>query len=88
MSEIKAGDLVMTVRPRTCCPAYSKLGRIGRVMALHAETRFCPDCLRPRPAGTVFAMIEGSNGGGVDVSRLKKIDPPALPESVTEELTA
>lgn len=91
MSEaIKAGDLVMCVRARRCGCGDS-IGRIhtvksiiianlgGRCIACGADT-FQP--------GVLLAEFENANF--CETMRLKRIDPPALPESIStdDEVTA
>lgn len=92
MSDIKAGDLVMVVRSNGCpCPAHPiSLGRVFRVSAI-AEYRslYCAACGKKTNANKAVVAHDGPNLG-YWIGRLKKIDPPVIPESVTEreELTA
>lgn len=89
-TNIKAGDLVMVVRARLCCPEKTQFGALGRVAYIHDQPIFCAYCTTPFPKGTVFAKIAGQSGNGTELIRLKRIDPPAIPETTEnrEELTA
>lgn len=84
MSAIKAGDLVMVVRPTPCCGTPTKTNGVVFVV-VKVETRgpfYCKTC------GHRFSQIKSAyrvDGRNVDVGRLIRIDPPALPESVETE---
>lgn len=92
MSEIKAGDLVMVVRPKPCCGASEDIGAIVQVLYLDGAPGECEDC------GTSYTSLDAvyaeDHGIGKcwahDISRLIRIDPSALPESVEtdREVTA
>lgn len=77
-SAIKVGDLVMVVRAKPCCGANEGIGGVHEVSGLVNLSR-CYLC------GTVTdelaALIDGPNEARV-VSRLIRIDPPAIPESI------
>lgn len=79
MSVIKVGDLVMVIRPTPCCGNSRSIGTVGTVKKVYhgalAQCYYCKSLLRAE----ADAMIEGY---GYDISRLKKIDPPALDEEV------
>ena len=98
MSEpIKVGDLVMVVKPKTCCS--EALGYFFKVeeikpsfyFAKHTEWR-CPSC------GAAGKFIPVAGGGfayghpgfpkGISLHRLKRIDPPCdeMKREVTKEL--
>jgi hypothetical protein len=78
---IKVGDLVMIVRPKTCCHNY-KLGIPRTVIAFALSEYQCFHCRHEHP--TAF-LAQLDNQDWVLVSRLKKIDPPELPESLERE---
>ena len=84
MSEIKAGDLVMVVH--VCCEPNSRaLGAIFKVKKITIDDSRCPYC-RDFFNNTRRAVAQEVWGDGykcAPVSWLKKIDPPAIPE--TEE---
>lgn len=88
MSEIKAGDLVMVVRPTPCCDAWEYVGRCGTVKAIFDTCgRWCSKC--GHEYGDVLAADVSGLGEGL-ASRLIKIDPPPIAQDVpaVEELTA
>jgi hypothetical protein len=78
-SDIKVGDLVMVIRATSCCGNSGAVGTVGIVEKIYhgclAQCFYCKSLLRAKSD----AMI---NGYGYDTYRLKKIDPPALDESV------
>lgn len=78
---IAAGDLVMVVKPMYCCGNASKVGVVFRVQKIAKGTARCPYC-NAKVSGTFADRFPGK---GPDVSRLIRIDPPALPESVETE---
>lgn len=91
MSDIKPGDLVMVVRPSPCCGKTSAIGTTFVVEGLNIAPGKCRHC------GVIETALLARTGKRSEiglvsyrVSRLIRIDPPALPESVetTEELTA
>jgi hypothetical protein len=86
MSEIKAGDLVMVVRPTTCCNWSGNVGEIFRVADVSLDYSEC-GC---RYYGKELAALDPGDGTWCDVSQLIKIDPPPVAEDVpaVEELTA
>lgn len=87
MSAIKAGDLVMVVRPTACCGNAGWLGLIFTVLdVLPAATHACPYCHTVWT--NAFALSVGKVGLGFPISRLTKIDPPAVPQEVLEEVSA
>ncbi len=84
MSAIKAGDLVMVVRGVVCCGTSTKMNGVPFVVA-KVETRgpyCCKKCGHEYAQVTSAYSVDGCN---VDVRRLIRIDPPALPESVDTE---
>lgn len=86
---IKKGDLVMVVKPTPCCGNAGSLGRVFRVGSLRAFTGWCLRCgLRGDPS--VDVALPHRSLEGAQLSRLIKIDPPALPEGVetTKGVTA
>lgn len=83
--EIKAGDLVMTIKPFTCCGASPK--KMG-VPFIAGESKYCH--LHCNICGGVIwdvLSVEAPNGmGWVQKSRLKKIKPLSDDES-TDTIT-
>ena len=84
MSDIKAGDLVMVVRPNPCC---KDLGVLSGVVSVAHNPHLCLGrCLCGAFHFDPVVEIDfRGNRERVLVSRLIKIDPPALPESVETE---
>jgi len=81
---IKVGDLVMVVKPVPCgCKsAYKFIGMIGTVISLDTDKGYCGAC------GAEFGVSEFAEitkGQFVRISRLIKIDPPALQDETTTE---
>jgi len=75
MSDIKAGDLVITLKPRECgCEtASSRVGSINSVISLHENANAkCLNCGHLE-TGKPFARL--SNGNLCELQRLKKIPP-------------
>lgn len=85
---IAVGDLAMHVR--VCCKrsdAVSDLGKIAIIKMVRVRETRCQKC------GQLNQGVHASaktNGIGVPVEWLKRIEPPALPESIEhkESLTA
>jgi hypothetical protein len=82
MSDIKVGDLVMVVRPTTCCHSGERIGFITRVVAPidRRPTAKCMGC------GYVTenddSMVRLEVGPYIKRSRLIKIDPPSEGDSL------
>lgn len=81
MSNIKAGDLVMVVRPTPCCGNTGGMGTVYRAAEVSAVESYCDWCGKDWSGVVVWH----EDDSGCDVSRLIRIDPPALPESVETE---
>jgi len=71
MSDIKAGDLVMVVKPRQCCGSSHAIGKVFLVVSVGIETVNCSICGKEEKM--VVARV--STGLMGDISRLKKIPP-------------
>ena len=82
---IRVGDLVMVVKPRQC-GCDSTLGHVFRVRHIRpGDYPTCATCGKYNGSDGV-PIAEWDDGSGVsELSRLIKIDPPALPESVTTD---
>jgi hypothetical protein len=81
MSNIKVGDLVMVVKPAVCCGSVNSIGRIFPVEGIERVYGQCAHCgMRGHEYGAKIA-----NGRYVLLTRIIKIDPPALPESLERE---
>lgn len=76
--EIKPGDLVMVVKPRPCCGYPSRYGFPFTVTLIEETMTICDAC------GETWTSLQAyePNGTLCDVSRLKKIDPPASGDSL------
>lgn len=81
MSAIKAGDLVMVVRPTPCCGNTDGMGTVYRAAEVSSVYSYCDRCGK-KSSGVVVWHEDDS---GCHVSRLIRIDPPALPEIVETE---
>jgi len=81
MSAIKKGDLVMVVRGHPC-----GLGNTFKVVGVRPATPFirCCDCKERMPSGGALAAVR-EDGRVFVLSRLIKIDPPALDKSTEQE---
>lgn len=78
---IKPGDLVMIVRAKPCCGVASHMGLVATAEQpkSHGAALRCDYCgLLDRDFTDYYKLGKGY----AHVSRLKKIDPPALDESV------
>jgi hypothetical protein len=84
VSDIKVGDLVMVVRwPHPCFGPYNKT--IFQVEEI-GTSAFCwkCHCVIKEPVAIYTPNCSGGPGG-VPLSWLKRIDPPAVPESVERD---
>jgi hypothetical protein len=82
MSNIKMGDLVMVVKPQPCCGGDRGVGRLFEVEAIENDYSTCVHC--KAISKSTYAKRPNVNDW-VSFSRLIKIDPPALPESLERE---
>lgn len=85
---IAVGDLIMKVRPNACCGDSSGLGKVFVVAEIYTGRRHCRNCKTSHDYTTY--LVERWEGidmlqGGALISCIR-IDPPALAESVTEEM--
>lgn len=91
-NDIKAGDLVMVVRPRVCCGFTSGLGFTFVAGEIDSMPSLCNNCEKTTSMPSTLCGGYGANGlpFSVNLSRLIKIDPPAQPESTEtrKEITA
>ena len=81
---IQVGDLVMVVRPTTCCGNWAAAGDIFKVLALDFGPSGCRWC--PRVSHNHFAIMSWSGPNdrptSIELSRLKRLDPDALKDDV------
>lgn len=81
-SDIKLGDLVMVVKPKPCCGEASSMG----ILFITDDPRLEVSHVKCHNCGFVDFDLSNYflfNGRGcAHVSRLKKIDPPALDEDI------
>ena len=86
MSAIKAGDLVMIVRPTLCCGDASSIGTVFTVKEVWINRSRCHGCgafhEEMQLANNLPRSIENA---GWMASRLIRIDPPALTDDTTTE---
>jgi hypothetical protein len=81
VKEIRAGDLVIVVKPTVCCSGTQRLGVIYRVVDVHIPpTGYlrCPVCNLVQECGRPAAC--NADGKYDYMERLKRIDPLANPE--------
>jgi hypothetical protein len=85
--EIKAGDLVMVVKPRICCGNGIS---IGKIFTAGIVTDSSIRCNCGHVSFDIHKHVADGSGKYCEISRLIKIDPPALPETIThdEEIVA
>lgn len=76
MSEIKRGDLVMVVRPRTCCGGITDLGITFIAGDFYTGVSHCPHC--KTVVDSVKCVWVSEKYSVEIISRLIRIDPPAL----------
>ncbi|MHB8388065.1 MAG: hypothetical protein ACYDBH_00625 [Acidobacteriaceae bacterium] len=79
MEQIKVGDLVVVVRPVTCCQHNRAHADYGYVFAVESILSgiICPTC------GAQRGMRAGGSGRNYDVDRLQRIDPAA--DAISED---
>ena len=76
MSEIKRGDLVMCVKPTGCCGGTELLGSVFTVIKIESGLGWCENCGKKFESKDAEVLPECF----LPVSRLIRIDPPALDE--------
>ncbi len=81
MSAIKAGDLVMVVKPRPCC-AKGLLGVVFTVAAVKPPSTGLIHCDCGATYEVLAPVAWRADDRVAELWRLIKIDPPAQPESV------
>jgi hypothetical protein len=79
VSNIKVGDLVMVVKPSSCCGNTLTIGDTFTVTSIDSYPSICGHCLKETKE---YVVGGNSRGSLAAVNRLIKIDPPALPESL------
>ena len=90
--EIGVGDLVVITRAAPCCGECGPVGRggIGYVFVVTAVFMMreseCDYCEAQEDAW--LASDDDDRFGGYDIRCLTKIDPPAVPQEVLEEVSA
>ena len=84
MSDIKVGDLVVVVRPRTCCGNMKAIGRLFVVQSF-GDFSWC-ECGQKQHWSVAYL----DDWYRCEVSRLKRIPPLSEleGEKIKEELTA
>lgn len=78
-NDIKAGDLVMVVKPTRCCESSHAIGKVFLVTSVGIETCNCLIC--GKEERMVVALV--STGLRGDITRLKKIPPLSDLEDVS-----
>jgi hypothetical protein len=83
MSNIKVGDSVMVVKPKPC-GCTTAMGAVFKVSGFGRSGNFiCMECGYKWKKD--YLGIKGFKDYSFDASRLIKIAPPALPESLERE---
>ena len=84
---IRAGDLVMVVRPRLCCGNTEGIGKIYVAQDVGKYLLVCGSC--KSRGWEIIATLGAAAVRGAVLARLKKIHPPSIDDAVerTEELT-
>jgi hypothetical protein len=82
MSDIKAGDLVMVVKPIHCCGGTASIGLVFVVQEVAIAGGKCGGCYVQHPPMPVAFINDWFR---YDLHRLIKIDPPALPSTEREK---
>jgi hypothetical protein len=80
VSEIRAGDDVIVVG-HSGCSHIDYRGYVKRVLRLGTHRLMCDVC-RDTFGPVTFAEFEDEYPAHLPLSWLKKIDPPAVPESI------
>lgn len=81
---IRAGDLVVVVKPSPCCGDGSYIGKVYRVAKLSTGGVVCARCL----ANHTGAVAWADRYHGFEFMRLKKIPPDIVDQEDKEEITA
>ena len=81
---IKVGDLVMVVKPKSCCGNDKALGKTFVATAIVNETTVC-DCGTYYTGLHVEMGTETFRAAGVRAYRCIKIDPPSLQDETTTD---
>ena len=79
MSDIKAGDLVMVVRPTPCCNDTQFIAHIFTAQSVRDARAYCGMCGKRHPG--VTAIIDSGEMFFIR-STVRKIDPPAEGDSL------
>lgn len=83
--DIKAGDLVMVVRPVPCCGDYSAVGQIYMVGLVRLGSFRCECGAEP---DDLLAAFDVENKLAFEITRLIRIDPLSEPDTVVDEAVA
>jgi hypothetical protein len=81
MMTIKVGDLVMVVNPSPCCGFKRGLGSVFVVADISTDMFECGGCHQIYESTSVAKETRGRVFIGTQMSRVIKIDPPALQET-------
>lgn len=80
-NEIRPGDLVMVVRPTTCCGSMKSIGTVFEVAEI--GNYFCHCVLYNFAGNGIAALVDAESG--YPIQRLKKLNPPAEQEIIERE---
>jgi len=81
---IRAGDLVVVIKPTRCCGDAGMIGDVYRVLFVNSADTFCNRCFASHSVPVAYKTKEY----GVDVACLKKIPPDIVTEEEKGEITA
>jgi len=79
--EIRAGDLVVIVKPAACGCA-SSIGKVFKVLKVGNTVSHCGTCKENFGEGRFAWRSFDGIGHGAQVSRLKRINPPSKGDSL------
>jgi len=82
---IKVGDLVMVVKPSPCCGSEKGLGCAFIVVDISTDMFECGICHKIYETTSVAKEKSWRVFIGTQMSRVIKIDPPALQDETTTE---
>lgn len=82
MSEIKAGDVVVIVKPTPCCGYTGQIGVVFTVKWLAYVAGICNTC----GSGLIGTFVFEVEDGGAPRALVRKIEPLEDPEAIETDL--
>lgn len=71
IDEIKPNDIVIVVRPSSCCNTDASIGKVGKVIKIFHATTYCMKC----GSVAIFNSALLNNGSIFPLRELKRIPP-------------